>query len=276
MPRGEKASGLFARFSRAAVCGVAACLAACAASPRVPTLVEWPQPLALARDERELWRIAEEVEGRVLQGEKLLGDARLDAYVEGIAEQLLRAAGAPEQVQIRARITSDARPDAFVLVNGALYVSTGLLARLENEAQLAALLGHELIHYLRRDTLRRERARDPEWSRMLETEADLAGLTLMTAAGYRPDQAIVAYQRLLAGTAPRRAMSQRATHPPLAERIARLAADVEERYGARAASGEEGREAYLQRMLALPRGLNAAAPDAGGSAAAPTAGERET
>lgn len=222
-----------------------------------------------------MWRIAEEVEGRVLQGEKLLGDARLDAYVQGIAERLMGVAGAPEQVQIRVRITSDARPDAFVLVNGALYVSTGLLARLENEAQLAALLGHELVHYLRRDTLRRERARDAEWSRMLETEADLAGLALMTAAGYRPDQAIVAYQRLLAGAAPRRAVSERATHPALAARISRLAADVEERYGERAALGVEGREIYLQRTLAVPRRISAA-PDEGGSAAAVTADGRET
>lgn len=242
----------------------------------MPTLVERPQPLALAPDERELWRIAEEVEGRVLQGEKLLGDAHLDAYVQGVAERLLRIAGAPQQVRIRVRITSDAKPDAFVLVNGALYVSTGLLALLENEAQLAALLGHELTHYLRRDTLRRERARDEPWSRMLETEADLAGLALMAAAGYRPDQTVAAYRQLLGGRAtPRRSVAARATHPALAERIDRLATDVAGRYGERAALGVEGREIYLQRTFAVPRAVSAAGPGGAGSAAAATADGRE-
>lgn len=263
---------------RAAACGAALLLSACAVHRGVPTLIERPAPLARA-DERELWKIAAEVEGRVLQGEKLHADPALDAYVQSVAERLLQAAEAPRQVRVRVRITNNPAPDAFVLVNGALYVSTGLLVRLGNEAQLAALLGHELTHYLRRDTLRRERAaRDSAYSQSLELEADGSGLAMMAAAGYRPDQTAAAYRRLLATVAPRPAGAAASTHPRLADRVARIESEVAARYGgARGAQGIEGRETYLERTRAAMREINAAAmPAAADSAAGAKAVARGT
>lgn len=289
---------MFATARRAAACGAALCITACAATGgHVPSLLEQPRPLASAADERELWKIAAEVESRVLQGRKLHADPALEAYVQSIAERLLRAAHAPPSVRVRAHVTSNRAPDAFVLVNGALYISAGLIVALENEAQLAALIGHELTHYLRRDTLRVERAqaRGAALARALESEADRGGLELMAAAGYRPDQALAAYARLLTAVGSRAAARRisQSSHPRLAERVAAIEAQVLARYGAQDRSrGFEGRESFAAHARPLAAALSSGpAPGAGSvvsaaegsaqtaggdSAAAGMAGARET
>lgn len=43
-------------------------------------------------------------------------------------------------------VLRDPSPNAFALPNGHVYVTTGMLARLEDDAQLAALLAHEINH----------------------------------------------------------------------------------------------------------------------------------
>ena len=44
----------------------------------------------------------------------------------------------------------DPIPNAFALANGSIYVNSGLLAVLENEAQLASVIAHEQTHVLNR------------------------------------------------------------------------------------------------------------------------------
>jgi beta-barrel assembly-enhancing protease len=56
----------------------------------------------------------------------------------------------PEKVQWRFHILRDPVPNAFALPNGSIYVNSGLLSRLENEAQLAAVLAHESTHVFNR------------------------------------------------------------------------------------------------------------------------------
>ena len=47
----------------------------------------------------------------------------------------------------------DASLNASMLPSGMMIVNTGLLARVRNEAQLAAVLGHEAGHYFRKHAL---------------------------------------------------------------------------------------------------------------------------
>src|SRR2546426_7325972 len=49
---------------------------------------------------------------------------------------------------------SDPTLNAFAMPNGRIYVHSGLLSRLDNEAQLATILGHEMTHVTSRHALR--------------------------------------------------------------------------------------------------------------------------
>jgi predicted Zn-dependent protease len=85
-----------------------------------------------------------EVQERTLRTRiKVLDDAATAELMARVTETLLtdeeRAAGAREVVVVR-----DPTMSAFVLPGGRVYVHTGLLARLENEAQLATVLGRAL------------------------------------------------------------------------------------------------------------------------------------
>src|SRR5207244_395643 len=51
-------------------------------------------------------------------------------------------------------VMSDPTLNAFAMPNGRIYVHSGLLARLDNEAQLAMILGHEMTHVTDRHALR--------------------------------------------------------------------------------------------------------------------------
>jgi hypothetical protein len=67
-----------------------------------------------------------------------------DAYLDSIVERLVAAAQKPGATPIRIRAVRSEMPFVFALGNGAAYVSTGLIARLENDSQLASLIAPEI------------------------------------------------------------------------------------------------------------------------------------
>ena len=72
-------------------------------------------------------------------------DARLDAYLNGIVQRLAaHAVSRPFEYPVK--VVGDASVNAFTFGGGFLYVNAGLLARMENEAQVAMVLGHEIAH----------------------------------------------------------------------------------------------------------------------------------
>jgi predicted Zn-dependent protease len=114
--------------------------------------------------------------------------------------------------------------NAFAYPNGVIYVHSGILSRMDNEAQLATLLAHEMTHATHRHQLREHRdvlnttavfasiratiggmpaigdlssalgtigtkAAISGHSRTLETEADMEGIKLVIKAGYDPREA---------------------------------------------------------------------------------------
>jgi tetratricopeptide (TPR) repeat protein len=56
----------------------------------------------------------------------------------------------PENVKWHFCALRDIEVNAFALPNGSIYVNSGLLSRMENEAQLAGVLAHEVTHVLNR------------------------------------------------------------------------------------------------------------------------------
>ena len=67
-----------------------------------------------------------------------------------VGEKLLPPGSTSERVTWRFRVMNEPLPNAFALANGSIYVTTGLLSLLENEAQLASVLAHEETHVLNR------------------------------------------------------------------------------------------------------------------------------
>jgi predicted Zn-dependent protease len=80
----------------------------------------------------------------------VLHDPDLQAYIDSTGSRILGNRPIPEKVTYRFLVLRDPMVNAFALPNGSVYITTGLLALLEDEAQLAGILGHETAHIYER------------------------------------------------------------------------------------------------------------------------------
>ena len=84
-------------------------------------------------------------------------DPRLDGYLTRVGTAIV-ADTKLENVEWKFRALRDPVPNAFALPNGSIYINTGLLALLEDENQLAAVVAHEVAHVAQRHTYLRNRS----------------------------------------------------------------------------------------------------------------------
>jgi predicted Zn-dependent protease len=75
----------------------------------------------------------------------LYGDEDVVALVRRIGRELAPPP-TDDYIEYRFFVLRDPSPNAFAFPNGDIYVHTGMLARLEDSSQLAALLAHEISH----------------------------------------------------------------------------------------------------------------------------------
>ena len=230
---------------------LAACVAGCAASGPVADLAPGERP-ALATDEAGLWLATDAIEARLKTSGRRLADPALEAYLHGIACRL-----SPEHcAAVRIYVMELPHFNASIMPNGAMQVWSGLLLRVDNEAQLAAVIGHELAHFERRHTLQRWRdlRRKAAWSEVVgtlggdligtvgqaammmsvmaysreqEREADALGLARLPPAGYDAREAARVWQLVI--DEQRRSDEPRgsiflASHPTPPERLETLTA----------------------------------------------------
>lgn len=78
-------------------------------------------------------------------------DTGLDTYLTRVG-MAVAADKKVENVEWKFRALRDPVPNAFAMPNGSIYINTGLLALLDDENQLAAVLAHEVIHVTHRHT----------------------------------------------------------------------------------------------------------------------------
>ncbi|MEK7385173.1 MAG: M48 family metallopeptidase, partial [candidate division NC10 bacterium] len=137
---------------------IASLLAASCATRNVPPIGAGGQPFKPESDEIRLWAQAEKEEAALLKKAKAYEDPLLEDYLGKIGDKLLpdevRAAGGPG---FRFGVMSDPTLNAFAMPNGRIYVHSGLLSRLDNEAQLAMILSHEMTHVTHRHALKFQR-----------------------------------------------------------------------------------------------------------------------
>jgi predicted Zn-dependent protease len=110
-------------------------------------------------DEQELWGKSRDEEKQLLDKVDLYEDPALESYLQGVVTRLTpQGMAANPEVHYRVRVVEDPTLNAFAYPHGSIYVHTGLLARVENEDQLATVLGHEMTHVEGRHMLRHQRA----------------------------------------------------------------------------------------------------------------------
>ena len=107
----------------------------------------------------------------------LYPDPVLNDYVNQVGQRLARTSHRPE-LHYRFRVVNDSSPNAFALPGGYIAVTRGLLINMENEAQLAAVLGHEIGHVTARHSVQ-----ELQRSMLLGTTVGLIG-TLAGGTGY--------------------------------------------------------------------------------------------
>ncbi len=191
-----------------------------------------PDALLTNEDEKMLWQKSEQEQLALESNGYIYPDQELEDYLNKVAARL-RPQSAPQNLVIRVKVVKNAYLNAFAYPNGMIYIHTGLLARMDNEDQLAAVLAHEMTHSVRRHALRafRKYKDQPDilaavrhtllktrglqdmarylgitgamaaisgYAHELEAEADRLGIESMTAAGYNPKKAIFLFDHMIA------------------------------------------------------------------------------
>ncbi|MEM8557090.1 MAG: M48 family metalloprotease [Bacteroidota bacterium] len=108
-------------------------------------------------------QIGQEADGQIIAQYGVYDNPELSAYVTRLGEAVLaqsalRQPPAPPEVQntpFTFRVLDSPVVNAFALPGGFVYVTRGLLAHMDNEAQLAMVLGHEVGHVAGRHASRR-------------------------------------------------------------------------------------------------------------------------
>src|SRR3954470_6658150 len=128
-------------------------------STQVPPISSQGPSFAPQRDEAALWEQSRGEEQKLLGEVKLYGDRGLEAYLDEVVGRLNPPAMASNPaIQYRVRVIEDPTLNAFAYPHGSIYVHTGLLARMEDEDELATVLGHEMTHVEYRHMLRYQRS----------------------------------------------------------------------------------------------------------------------
>lgn len=113
---------------------------------------------SLAEDEQHLWKQARASAYRLDTSGLLFEDPDLETYLQEVALRLAGDTLAEGGVTPRVRVLSNPDMNAFAFPNGVIYVHTALLARMDNEAQLATMLSRELVHVMQRHALMKHRS----------------------------------------------------------------------------------------------------------------------
>lgn len=160
-----------------------------------------------------------ELHEELLETERFYADEALNQYVNRIGQQLVEASGFTD-FDFKFFIIDDETVNAFALPGGYIYIHRGLMTFMTNEAQLAAVLAHEIAHVTQEHHRRQQTAstlgnvaafaasvatwnsdvgeaismwnaaRISGYGRDMELEADERGAVYMYRSGYDP-QAVI-------------------------------------------------------------------------------------
>ena len=179
---------------------------------------------------------------------KLVKDMEVLEYVGRIAQKV--AASSDVTVPVTIKVVDDNTVNALSFPGGFLYVTRGLIMAVDDEAEVAGVIAHEIAHVVVRDGMKNSSYLGtgaginpaaipaPEGTDGLvdfggylvprkfvapprETDADRRGIPYMQKAGYDPHGLITFLQKMQAKekTDPGNVWGLYQTHPPTADRI---------------------------------------------------------
>ena len=260
----------------------AALATACATNP-----VTGKHQISLMSEDQEI-QTGRQLDAQVRQEMGVYQDAALEKYIEDIGMQLARQSQRPN-LPWHFTIVDSTAVNAFALPGGYIYITRGILPYLDNEAQLAGVLGHEIGHVAARHSAQQytrstgaglgvligsifvpqirpfEQLAETglgvmflKYSRGNELQADSLGAEYAAAGGWDPEQ-VPAFLTTLARIDE---VSDRngvpnwlQTHPQPENRVARVQTTVE-----KVRPGGQGwtvdREAYLEKIDGMLFGDN--------------------
>lgn len=256
---------------------IVSAIAACTVNPvtgeREISIISPSQAIAMGVQQYE--------PGQQSQGGVYMVDEDLNDYVAQVGHKLAAVSDVPN-LPYDFVVLNNSVPNAWALPGGKIAINRGLLTELEDEAQLAAVLGHEIVHaaanhgasQMSRTTLLNVgllagsvAAQDSQYSDLIamgsqiggaawmasygrddELESDEYGIRYMAAVGYDPQAAVElqeTFVRLSGGGSTNFLEGLFASHPPSQQRV-----DANVQHAAALSPGGiRNREAY-QRAIA--------------------------
>jgi predicted Zn-dependent protease len=262
----------------------AATLAATTACTINPVTGQRQLALVTAEDEVAIG-IQQYEPSQQMQGGEYLRDPALTNYVRTVGNRLAEVSD--RALPYEFVIINSSVPNAWALPGGKLAINRGLLLELQSEAELAAVLAHEIVHAAARHgaqsmqrgmllqgalAIATAAASSKDYSdlavgvaglgaqlihtrhgREAELESDAYGMQYMARAGYDPSAAIGLQQTFVRLSEGRDTGGWLgglfASHPPSAERVAAN----EQTALTLPATGTVGREAYMNATANLRR-----------------------
>ncbi|MGB8657200.1 MAG: M48 family metallopeptidase [Candidatus Zixiibacteriota bacterium] len=184
---------------------------------------------------------------------KVADDSVLARYVNGVGQKIAQLSDRTD-LSYHFKVLQSPEINAFACPGGFIYVYSGLLKTIDNEAQLAGVLSHEIGHVVARHSVKRlqqvlgiqvllsialgESSEITQkaigagvtvilqgYSRQNEFEADYDGAYYMTKAGYYPEgmiQLFGKFQEMEKGRKSTAVDQLLASHPATVDRIARV------------------------------------------------------
>ncbi|MBL6813967.1 MAG: M48 family metalloprotease [Pseudomonadales bacterium] len=257
---------------------LAGVLSGCATNP-----VTGKNEISLVSENWELKTGAQNyLPARQSQGGDYVADPQVQAYVQEVGNKL--AAVSDRDLPYEFAVINNSVPNAWAMPGGKIAINRGLLTELSSEAELAAVLGHEIVHAAAKHSAQAVQrgvmlqaavlatgiaTKDSDYGQVAtigagagaalinskygrddERESDVYGMNYMSRAGYNPLGAVELQQTFVAlkdGKAANFLEGLFASHPPSQERVA-----TNRQHAATLPKGGiEGRLRYKQMMTRL-------------------------
>ncbi len=218
----------------------------------------------------------------------LFPDEELQNYIQDIGHRLAAVSERPN-LPWQFKVVDDETVNAFAVPGGFIYMTRGILAHFNSEAQLATVMGHEIGHVTARHSVEQiSRAQLAQlgvgvamvaseefrkysglaelglgvlflkFSRDDESQSDGLGMRYLLRTGYDPNEAPRVFEMLerhgrVQGQA--RLPEWQATHPSPDRRAARLREEIRT-LPLEQQTGTVGRKAYLNRLRGMTFGMD--------------------